>query len=264
MVRTRDFAILLLIISILAIGGGATTIKQKLVATMTSAQTAAVSDADTTDGESYTAEIPTSDDGRLMALNHMREAVAKARAVSPTADASDTPVADEVAADVSMPETPTTTPTDTISVNTCSGYSSAYISWFPQLITQIEREGMRLYIVTDSMTTADGTLTGNEIVRVRIPMRQWPLSTASCISSDVIGIALDGSLIRNNEVATYAIFSADTLVGYALDGFPLYGQSDIATDACGGAMVNGSYRYIVASERNTIINCYSGIPVTID
>eukprot|EP00542_Grammatophora_oceanica_P018184 CAMPEP_0194049280 /NCGR_PEP_ID=MMETSP0009_2-20130614/30214_1 /TAXON_ID=210454 /ORGANISM="Grammatophora oceanica, Strain CCMP 410" /LENGTH=962 /DNA_ID=CAMNT_0038695391 /DNA_START=115 /DNA_END=3003 /DNA_ORIENTATION=+ len=35
----------------------------------------------------------------------------------------------------------------------------------------------------------------------------------------------------------------DELVGYALDGFPIYGPTDFPLDACNGRLVNGKFRY---------------------
>jgi hypothetical protein len=90
-----------------------------------------------------------------------------------------------------------------------------------------------------------------------------PLNSESCVASDVIGIATDGSLIRNNEVGAYGVFGGGTLVGYALDGFPIYGVSEQKADICGGAMVGGQYRYVISSERATIINCFAGAPVAL-
>jgi hypothetical protein len=79
----------------------------------------------------------------------------------------------------------------------------------------------------------------------------------------VIGITIGGSLIRNNEVGVYGVFGGDTLVGYALDGFPIYGTSGQKTDICGGGMIGGQYRYMISSSRGTIINCFAGTPVAI-
>ena len=60
---------------------------------------------------------------------------------------------------------------------------------------------------------------------MQLPVRNIPSGGTTCISTDVIGIATDGSLIRNNEAGVYGIFGANTLVGWALDGFPIYGSS---------------------------------------
>jgi hypothetical protein len=79
----------------------------------------------------------------------------------------------------------------------------------------------------------------------------------------VIGISKNGSLIRNTDVAGYGSFGGDTLVGYALDGFPIYGAADKRTDICGGLMEDGQYRYQISNSRDTIITCYVGSPISL-
>ena len=83
----------------------------------------------------------------------------------------------------------------------------------------------------------------------------------TCLYSDVVGIAQDGSLIRNNEVGLYSVFGSDTLIGYALDGFPIYGKIKESGDKCGGSVVNGQYRYSLSDQREFILNCFSAPPV---
>jgi hypothetical protein len=66
--------------------------------------------------------------------------------------------------------------------------------------------------------------------------------------------------MRNNELALYTVFGPDTLVGYSLDGFPIYGPSTVATDSCGGAMVGGVYRYVLSAERPGLLTCFAATP----
>ena len=95
-------------------------------------------------------------------------------------------------------------------------------------------------------------------------LRTWPSGTTSCLPSDVIGIALDGSLIRNNEAALYTVFGGETLIGYALDGFPIYGMTPLlATDRCGGVQIDGNYRYVLQPDRPGLITCFAGAPITL-
>ena len=115
-------------------------------------------------------------------------------------------------------------------------------------------------------TTASGTplLTTETEVVIQLPLRSVPLGTASCLPTDVVGIAKDGSLIRNSEVTLYAVFGADTLIGYALDGFPIYGaRSGVALDECGGTGAIGQYRYYLEAERGYILNCFASEPISI-
>jgi hypothetical protein len=76
----------------------------------------------------------------------------------------------------------------------------------------------------------------------------------------VVGIARDGSLIRNSDAELYAVFGPEVLIGYLLDGFPLYGASNLPTDACGGAEIGGSYRYYLSPKRDWVISCFTAAP----
>lgn len=117
-------------------------------------------------------------------------------------------------------------------------------------------------VPASSATTSSSTDTGAEVAVLTLPWRSLPLPTPSCIATDVVGIALDGSFIRNDEHTVYGIFGADTLLGYALDGFPIYGTNNSsALDSCGGSIENGTYRYYLSSARDAVLGCYAGVPV---
>lgn len=101
-------------------------------------------------------------------------------------------------------------------------------------------------------------------VVLQLPVRSLPAATPSCISSDVIGVANDGSLIRNDEVALYSIFGSETRIGYALDGFPIYGAGSSRTDVCGGRVSEtGQYRYELSADRPVVLNCFAAAPQTL-
>lgn len=139
--------------------------------------------------------------------------------------------------------------------------------WNPGEIDVQEVEGLRQYFTTDTTEVASTTASTSELlvqktVRLSLPVMFVPTGPTNCLSSDIIGVALDGSLIRNTEVGLYGIFSAKTLLGYALDGFPIYGTGQVQTDQCGGRVVGGQYRYELSKEREALISCYSGIPQT--
>ena len=65
---------------------------------------------------------------------------------------------------------------------------------------------------------------------LQLPSRTMPAASPSCIGSDVIGIANDGSLIRNDELSLYGVFGSETRIGYALDGLPIYGITTMRGD----------------------------------
>lgn len=152
----------------------------------------------------------------------------------------------------------------------CSQYQNFSKDWSPKGLIFSVVEGARLLyreteVVGVVSTTSSSTIlteTTKDVV-LQLPLQTYPAKEKSCLFSDVVGVALDGSLIKNNEHALYSIFSTETLIGYALDGFPIYGQGKEKTDECGGIFKGGQYRYYLSSDRDAILYCYSGIPVKI-
>ena len=57
----------------------------------------------------------------------------------------------------------------------------------------------------------------------------------------------------HNQQMGHETVSEDTLLGYALDGFKIYGYTDQELDECNGRMVDGEYRYHIRAfdEINT-------------
>ncbi|MFM2424447.1 MAG: hypothetical protein RLZZ70_838 [Candidatus Parcubacteria bacterium] len=257
MLRTRDFVLLLLTVAFLVLVGfvGFTQAPHTSVATYFN--------PDPTESVEFSAEVPAVTDTRAEKLASLRAKLAERSIIR-----SDEP-------EITQPEVTTATSSpDTeeapivATVQQCAAYRSLAIAWSPQSIIAEDREGMRVYfergLPTGELDAFGQPLPTPELVRARIPQRTWPLANTSCLPTDVIGIGTDGSLMRNNELALYTVFGGDTLVGYALDGFPIYGQTPgVIVDACGGAMVAGQYRYLLDADRPGLINCFAGVPATI-
>lgn len=153
----------------------------------------------------------------------------------------------------------------------CSDYIEHEGIWSPYGISFDVVEGARIayreisseYEFDLSATT--GTKLPSEITReILMELPAFPVVALdnSCISSDVIGIANDGSLIENSESVLYGIFGSETLLGYALDGYPIYGTTEEEVDECGWGLVNNNYGYYLSPGRKTILNCYVGTPIS--
>lgn len=161
---------------------------------------------------------------------------------------------------------------DSGAVQLCDQYSELAIVWPSSGIETVEREGARVVYVPEIAVEEQviGSTTKmvevvNERVLLQLPMRTQPLPQNTCLPHDVVGVALDGSLIRNNEQGLYGIFGSGTLIGYALDGFPIYGStSEVPVDECGGAMMGVQYRYYLHPERDGVLNCFSGVPAQLN
>lgn len=150
----------------------------------------------------------------------------------------------------------------------CPDYKEFTHSWVSQGLMIEDVEGSKLVYreveketiqLVGTSTFATSTSLVKETV-LQLPLRYGPSVVPSCMSSDVVGIAKDGSLIRNNEAALYGVFDEGTLIGYALDGFPIYGTTNKPLDSCGGTGNYGNYRYYLSSERESVLNCFSSSP----
>ncbi len=148
----------------------------------------------------------------------------------------------------------------------CAHYSVSSMAWLPQGLKFEVVEGARIVFREANMSASGEGFSqglGQEIV-LQLPLRSIASVSKNCLPQDVVGIALDGSLLRNNENGMYSIFGKETLVGYALDGFPVHGLNDTAkTDVCGGMVEDGQYRYYLSSTREGVIGCFAGEPVSL-
>lgn len=157
------------------------------------------------------------------------------------------------------------------SILNCPSYGPVSVSWSPKDLNFEIVEGARIVyrdvlppaiVSTPSSTEVLPTFSVRDVV-LQLPLWTVPLAKKTCLNSDVVGIALDGSLIRNNEQGLYGVFGETTLVGYALDGFPIYGLSSQKTDNCGGSSISGEYRYFLSKDREGVLGCFSGVPTQI-
>jgi hypothetical protein len=141
----------------------------------------------------------------------------------------------------------------------CSQFAAFSGSWDSRGLKVADREGVRqVYRETLVGTSTTPTKT----VLLEIPLRSKPVAK-TCIPSDVVAISVNGSLIRNNDARAYAGTAPDTMIGYTLDGYPLYGGLAVSADACGGAVVAGQYRYGLQAERDTILRCFVATPISL-
>jgi hypothetical protein len=129
-------------------------------------------------------------------------------------------------------------------------------------------EGSRVFYRTieqDIVTLPNAEVTPDayRVAVLQLPIQSFLTIAPNCLTSDVVGIAHDGSLIRNSEGGLYGVFGEGTMIGYALDGHPIYGVSEAALDTCGGRMEGGEYRYYLSDERETILNCFVSVPAAL-
>ena len=259
MPRTRNFVLLLISVFVVIAGVLAYTVPHLQLSLRSSTAVAtAIAPVLGNKEVTYGADVPPNTDDRAARLADLKAKLAERTSVVATDTSPEAPV---VVPAISPKPVATTSPTKVTEVQKCSGYAPAAISWTASQIVMHEQEGVRFYTQTVVDPTSSST---HDILRVRIAERTWPLGSPSCLPNDIVGIATDGSLIRNGDLALYKVFSGTTEIGYSLDGYPIYGvTSGVETDSCGGAMVAGAYRYLVDAKRGAILTCFAGIPAMV-
>ncbi len=257
--RTRDFILFLLTIAFMVVGI-ATTIKNDLVSRNHQAMVIQF-DNSTSSDIAYSAVLPEAPaDERPSRLTALREKIAEVLSNNDYESAS---VEEKEILAVTSPEKLPADKPQVNSVSLCSNYSVSQLNWNPKDLQFEIIEGARILYrdISAGAITMTTTNESREVV-LQLPLRTSPLAAKSCLETDVVGIAFDGSLIRNNEQALYKIFDSETLIGYALDGFPIYGlNSLLVTDDCGGVLVSDEYRYYLSPEREGVLGCFSAEPV---
>ena len=118
----------------------------------------------------------------------------------------------------------------------------------------------KVEVVQGSSTVMSATTT----TLLSLPIVYTRLAEDSCINSNIIGVTTSGALLPNFQAALYLGQSQYTLVGYALDGFPIYGPivDESSLDNCGGEATATGYQYHVRAADEFIIGCYAGKPIT--
>jgi hypothetical protein len=268
MIRTRDFLLFLCTVFFLFSGIAATVVTDVVGLAGGQAGTVILSDPaqlppPVEQVGAVVSESPEID--REANLLAMREQIAALNLTS-------SPVT-ETPPDLSGDDNQDAAPRDGVAgLQECSTYSEVAWADMPGVQFRVVEGARILYrpipapltpavVATSGSSTTPTPVAPSEVVLAQLPLREQPMLSPTCIPHDVVGVALDGSLIRNGEAALYAVFGADTLVGYALDGFPIYGVSGLPVDDCGGATVGGAYRYYLNAERETVLNCYAAVPV---
>lgn len=273
MLRTRDLVLFLSVIVFLV---GAITITlwtsnttnsaNNLNATIFNAQTA-----------TYTAEVSAVVDTKKDRLAILREKLKQRESISAEPEPIEETVTDVVETAATTSESVEVVVKDSL-VKLCGeSYSSKTIPGLTGTQRYVERVGQRVFYDEVSATgapasvpvdasTTEPTATPSTVEQVIfiLPLRTVPLSFTSCIKDDIVAISQTGLVIRNADYAKYQGSGEATLIGYTLDGFLLYGRTNsITTDACGGAVIDGSYRYYLSAERKAVIGCFAGLPVSL-
>jgi hypothetical protein len=111
-------------------------------------------------------------------------------------------------------------------------------------------------------STQDEEVVTTVVSLIQLPAFPVKLADVSCIPSEVVGVTNGGILMFNGDVNSYRKIPESALIGYARDGFPIYGVYEGAVDQCGGYDHPSGYRYTISTERDYILGCYVGSPAS--
>jgi hypothetical protein len=265
MFRTRDFVLVFTSVAFLVMAIGVTVFAQ-WQGTGTSKTTLRPADVAS---EDYLVESKNSHEfSRVDKLQQMREKIAASAQLS---IASAEP--EEIIQETNATTTDEVVGEVVAELSLCAYYAPFSGFWSAANLEIEEAEGARVVYRMIAQQAAPApvvgttsrptTVTQEREIIAQLPIGNFPAPASSCIASDVVGIATDGSLIRNTEAGVYGIFNSSTLVGWALDGFPIYGSSASPGDSCGGIMAAEGYRYQISPDRDTILNCFSSAPINL-
>lgn len=260
MIRTRDFLLFLIAVAFLVVGISVETAKRWFVDEEVNVEMIIVpdfADTDTKQKEIGAEIVSRANIDREGNLARLRKQLSSFIANAPKKEEIIAmPVEEELPApDTTTPGTVGTSGT----VMLCGGYKSYSGAWPNQLLNIEEQEGVRVI----SKPANGVSVLEAEVVAV-LPIRNIGNSfSPTCLSSDVVAVAQSGSLIRNSEYAGYLAFPEHMLIGYTLDGFPLYGYSEREVDRCGGALVDETYRYYLSQSRESVLDCFVALPISL-
>ncbi|MEZ4200789.1 MAG: hypothetical protein R3B69_04415 [Candidatus Paceibacterota bacterium] len=252
MIRTRDFFLYALILLFLCIGVGTTLIAQS----------------------KNTIEIPTvthfllgrenvavvsgeSANDRETTIARLREKLAQESGYS----ISRVPVFTSVDEPEPEPET------SSYEVQRClhTDDSTLLVKW-PPLVTFSVLEGARVYSYQkiDEKTVGTTTIQATSTVTLTaLPLQPLTAVSPACVR-EVVGLTPAGQPLVNSSAGSYQHLGKDALIGYALDGFPIYAVAPAeGLDTCGGTTENGTYRYQLRAGEGELIRCFTGIPQSV-
>ena len=254
MLRTRDFVLYVAVVVFLVAGIGVTVIGDNGRKVLQSFSPIDFMEANVPAGAVSTDDA----DDREANLARLKSKIAAGEGVVISAPPIFTSV------DSQPSTTPSVVGSRRVEPLTCASWSSqsdVATNWPESGVKIKEVEGARLVYFE---SVSPNSTTTSESVLLQLPVKQIRASGDSCIDGPYIGVTLRGELIGNDEVTKFGNVSETTQVGYALDGFPIYGRKSSTTDldSCGGIATSLGYRYHLRASDNFILGCFAGLPAT--
>ncbi len=266
MLRTRDFALVLVIIAFIVVAIVATAGRQSQSASspagvVKSMVPTGIASQDETTAVIYSPETPTREERQDSMRAKVADWLSQHSVTLPVPEK----LLEDIDLETELAEADNTNESEegalgmvARGVQNCVNKTTFTGLWNAKNIVITEAPSVRLVQEERAVFGSTSTILATML---QLPLRPAVQEDPVCLMSDVVGIAQDGSLIRNTEAPLYAIFGEETLIGYALDGVPIYGLANRSTNMCGAAFVGGELRYYLSAERDLVINCFSAKPV---
>lgn len=259
MIRTRDFLLYMLVLVFLLIATSYTGLAKQDAREWTAP---ADSIPVPSEEDVYTAEVFSGDAQSASALERMREKIAAGKGEIIGAP----PVMTSVDTLPSQSDAATTTLMQTTGTQYCSvAYTHHKVANWPPGTNVVTNDGVRqvLYQTQTEETVGSSTqmVTHNEVWS-EVPIRTVRTAFDSCLPDMTIGITTTGQPLSNSAGMLYQTYAAADIVGYARDGFPIYGPvlDESGLDSCGGLYAGGQYQYHVRAGTADILSCFAGVP----
>lgn len=261
MIRTRDAVIFVSVILTLCVGIGFTLLLSPKYTLDEGSFMAYVEMGTTT---SFTAEAPQKSLDRQSIIERLRAALLKNESdvePSPSVEEEVVSETDEVTDEVT-------------GVQACANddTGAALRLWPLSGVSLISENGVRKVVHTQvvaalpiqsaSSSASSTAPTSNQTALLTLPLTPLQTATSNCVPGNIIGVTVQGTLMYNNEATFYKGYGPEYLIGYARDGYPIYGFYQGATDTCGGYTHASGYRYSVGHNRDTVLNCYTASPAS--
>lgn len=195
---------------------------------------------------------PTNEDQRQSTIERLRALIAQGDVIesSPSVEAAPVPESESVSVGDCAPagtgiEIARQWPLENVSISTVGAQ---------RVVSHVEP------IAATASASGTSLANGMNTVLLQLPISPSKQTEPVCLDSEIVGVTLDGSLIFNADVILYRATGAETLIGYARDGFPIYGNYGGEVDQCGGYDGPGGYRYSVSGAGNAFVSCFVGQP----
>lgn len=264
MIRTRDFAIYLVVLIALLLAIAVTLVVQGGVGAKTAPEATFVTGAD-----EYEVVVSEEQDDRASYLARLRD---KLGAVFVAPDPETITIeAEEEEGD----ENTDVESADGDGLLLCNDnrHQALFNNWPTENVSVRALEGARLVVhaptslVTPPVATSTATSTlvpkparvVSTSTLLQLPIQSARSTIERCIPTGIIGVRPDGAPFKNTDTIFYQDFLPTEVVGYTLDGFVLYGPTDVDTDRCGGFVTaSGQYQYHVQEEGEYLLSCFGG------